>query len=350
MDLPNTDHDEEARQKHLRVLRPLPPPFSHVERAIAAPLGPADDKVQHHHAEHRDPEPEEALPPDHADGVDGRPLEQPLLQHELRGREHLRPGDHEHAHDGEERVGPHVPAFRLLLLLLFLLVRPDGPRQPDDGHAQHDAHEGHPLEEVQPAPQEEHAEQADEEDERPARHLVDGGGDQQEAGVHERGPQDVTDGREREQQDPEAPERLVAGRGFPVLVLVPGRVQGVRGVYTRRVIVVVVVDVVVVVVVIAVSLRLGGMDRLVPGVWLLGDVALPQGHEPHDEPAAHLAEEHLGGLDDGLLEVGPLLGVGVVAVSYALVVLDKAWVQGQSGCMAYWVGFEDRMVHCVRLV
>jgi hypothetical protein len=48
--------------------------------------------------------------------------------------------------------------------------------------------------------------------------------------------------------------------------------------------------------------------------------------QAHDEPAAHFTDKHLGGLEDGLLEMLSFMDVGVVAITYALVVLRRGCV------------------------
>lgn len=76
--------------------------------------------------------------------------------------------------------------------------------------------------------------------------------------------------------------------------------------------------------VVAIGIGIGGRDGLVIRVGIvLRDVALPQGHEGDDEPAAGLADEHLGSLNHGLLEELVVLWIGVIAVADALVILSR---------------------------
>lgn len=72
----------------------------------------------------------------------------------------------------------------------------------------------------------------------------------------------------------------------------------------------------------------GGVDGLVPVGFgaAAALVLLPGGHYAHDEPASDFADEHLGRLEHGLLKGLVLLGVGVVAVTHALVVLGLGWL------------------------
>ena len=76
----------------------------------------------------------------------------------------------------------------------------------------------------------------------------------------------------------------------------------------------------------AILLVVGGRANGLVGVAGLAlltpaEVAAGKLHDGDDQPAAHLAKEHLEGLDYGLLEVLTLGWIRVVAVAYALVVL-----------------------------
>lgn len=165
---------------------------------------------------------------------------------------------------------------------------------------------------MQLALQEDDAEQADEKHQGATGHLVYRGSDEQQPAIHERRAQNVADGREREQQNTPALERLIAREVVFVVVVVAVGVEGGCRVNTTRIGMIV-----------EVGIGVRGGDGLVvrASASILGDVALPQGHEGHDEPAAGLADEHLGGLDHGLLKKLVGLGIGVIAVANALVIL-----------------------------
>lgn len=83
----------------------------------------------------------------------------------------------------------------------------------------------------------------------------------------------------------------------------------------------------------------GGVGCLGGGGGGFGDVASVQRYEAGDEPAGGLADEHLRGLQDGLLEGSVVPGVRVVAVADALVVLERLDVRngglgrGREGCV-----------------
>ena len=65
-----------------------------------------------------------------------------------------------------------------------------------------------------------------------------------------------------------------------------------------------------------------GPNGLVSSAVVLLEVPIVQVKPVYDEPAAHFSNEHLEGLDDGLLEVVALFEVGVGAVADADLVLQ----------------------------
>lgn len=302
MDSPDAYHDEDAGTPELLLARNLPQSLHHVKVPVPSRLRPPNDKMQHHHPQRRNCEPKDAFPPHNMNWLNRRPLQQPLLRHELRRRKDLRTRDEQHPHDSKQRVR------RVLRMRLLLVVGPYRAREPHDRHAGHDADERDPLVEEELPAEEKHAEEADEEDEGPARHLVYRGRDHQEARVHERRAADVAHGGDREEEDPVALEGVVLLKWGPDVRVVAGVVAG--GL-------------------IGVGVDVGGVrtDGLVAcgrGVRVLGGEAAVEGAGADDEPAAHFADEHLGCLEDGLVEVAPAGGVGVVAVAGALVVLGAS--------------------------
>lgn len=175
--------------------------------------------MEDQHDDQGNGEAEQALPADDLEGLDARPLQQVLLQHELRGGEDLRAGDQQDANGGAEGLGAGIPLCPLLPAVFRSVVRPDGAGEPDERHARHDADQRGPLEEVQLAAQEDDAEQADEQDERAPRHLVDRRCHHEQPRVHERRAADVAESGEREEQDPVAAEHAVGDPGLVVVVV-----------------------------------------------------------------------------------------------------------------------------------
>lgn len=266
--------------------------------------------MQHQHADQGERETEQALPAHDLDRLDARTLQEELLEDELGGREDLGAGDQDDAQGGAQRLGSRGvlrgPAQGVGNLGLG--IGPDDAGESHQGDACHDADEGDPLEEVQVAAQEDDAEQADEQDQGAARHLVDRGRHHEQAGVDERGAEDVADGGQREEQDAEAPQEAVGAAGTLSGWGASERVFRVdaRGIVRVRVVAV--------------------AHGLVPvgagAVLLPGHEALVRLHQADDEPASDLADEHLRRLQHGLLEGPAVLGVGVVAVPDALVILE----------------------------
>lgn len=296
--LPNANHNEDTGEPDLPVLRHLAPSLDHVKGTVATRRGAANNQVHDDHAANGDQEAKESLPADNLDGLDGGVLKDPFFQHKLRGGKDLRAGNQKHAYNGARRIGETLAIVSRVIGVAHLLVWPDGARETDHGDAGDDADEREPLEQEEVAAEEDDGEEADKEDQRTTSHLVDGRGHEQQAGVHQRRAHDVADRRQREQDDTEALEQASLAAIVLVGVLVVGDdvgpVVGIDGLV----------------------LGTGGCGRLV------GEEVAVQGHEPENEPAAHLANKHLGRLQDRLVKELSLLGIGI-AVSHALHVLEK---------------------------
>lgn len=310
------DHDEEAGDADGLVLGHLPEPLDHVEHAVAAGVGSSHDEVQHQHADQSDGKTEQTFPAHDLDRLDVGTLQEELLEDELGSSKDLSTSNQDNTQRGAERLDRSSILGGLLQGVggLGLSIGPDDAGEPDHSDADHDTDQRRPLEQVQLAAQEHDAEQAHEQDQGAARHLVDGRGHHEQAGVDEGGAEDVADGGQRQQHDAVALEQAV-GAGL-ALLRPRGLDERVFGVDARRVVVVVVV---------VVRVRVTVADGLVPvglGALPAGDL-LVGGHQPDDEPAADLADEHLRRLQHGLLEGPAVLGVGVVAVPHALVVLER---------------------------
>lgn len=289
--IPNANHNEDAGYVERRLAGDLPPALHHVKRAVAASFGPSDGKVKHNHAHEGHDEAKDALPGNDFDGRNRRPFKEVLLKHKLRGGEDLGTRDEENTDGGQKGVGSDiVGVFRHTHNLL--LVRPDDAGQADKTNTDNDTDEGEPLESEKPPLEEEDAEQADKEYEGAARHLVDGSGDHEQTNVHERRATHIADSREREEKYADALELAIGLGGCAVDInlvrigLVP--LVGVKGFVA------------------------GGR---------LGDVAAVDGCDTHDDPASHLANKHLQGLENRLVEVLAFREIGIVTVASALVVL-----------------------------
>ena len=152
------------------------------------------------HSDDGDEKSKDAFPSDHLQRLDGVLLKNELLQHELRGSEDLRSGNHQYAQDGPQSLRlfldiSHHEHDRFngprpnLIVRLRLFVNRAG--QTDEADSEHDDDERDPLVGEKPALEEQHAEQPHEQDQCSASHLVDTGRDEQQADVHKRGPRDV---------------------------------------------------------------------------------------------------------------------------------------------------------------
>jgi hypothetical protein len=163
--------------------------------------------------------------------------------------------------------------------------------------------------------EEDDAEEADEQDESTSCHLVDGCSNHEKSSVHERGTADVANSGQSKQGNSVSPQDGWAG------VKELGAIIGSGCSFS-----------------IAIFL---GINRLIASVlWCRTIEPSPESHEANDQPAAHLADEHLGGLENRLVKESALPWTVIGAtVSDTLVVL---WRGESVTALLTWMA-EQRM-------
>ena len=103
--IPNTDHDQDAAHGDRAVMGDLPPALHGIKVSIFPRLGHSNGEVQDGHAEHRDHEAEDALPPNDLQRLQSVVIQYPFLQHELCRGEYLRSGNEEDADNRPHGLG-----------------------------------------------------------------------------------------------------------------------------------------------------------------------------------------------------------------------------------------------------
>ena len=254
--------------------------------------------MQDKHAQHSSGETKQTLPSDNLKRLNRRPLKHPFFKNKLRSSEDLSTSNEEHTDNGSSGIRQTL-VIRSRGLAMGLLVRPDGTRKTNDSHTSDDANESKPLEQVKVSAEEDDRKQTDEENKSSTGHLVNRSSDEQQTSVHERCAEDITDSRQRKKRhSPPTQDRLLGRLGVLLLTISIKRVDS--------------------------------LVSSVGGGAVASGLAV-EGHEGDDDPAAHFADEHLGSLQDGLVEEGALADLGGVAVSNALHVLDKQKVRIEGG-------------------